>query len=310
MKRKIIIDCDPGHDDVMAIFSAMAHPESLEIVGYTTVCGNQLVHKVTRNLCQIMTVLKETPMIAQGYDQPLIFKPEPQPLAHGDTGLDGPILPEPTVAVDSRHALEFLRDCLMESDEKITIVALAPLTNVAMLLKTYPFLKDKIEAIAMMGGSIHRGNILKRSEFNIYEDSHAAKIVFESGVPLILAPLEVCDDCSLPHEIIDGLKGKGPVSSLAHDILQFFSQYSRKRNATQSPIFDLAVIMDLLHPEYFTSQMANVSIEVDGQYTRGMTVIDFDDEKKNTLVLTHCDQQQFIDAFLKDLAVLDQKMLG
>lgn len=310
--RNLIIDCDPGHDDIMAILCALNHPEAFNILGYTTVCGNQLVDKVTRNLCQVLTALNVCQEVAMGYDAPLFYAPEPQPNAHGETGLDGPSLPEPVIQPVKLHAMEWMKKKLEASDTKVTLVALAPLTSVAMLLKTWPHLKSKIECITLMGGGIAKGNILEKAEFNIYADPHAAKIVFESGVPIIMSGIEVCDDCAILHREIDALKGQGPVSDLCHDILQFFSQYGRQRGIDRSPLFDVAPIMHLLHPEFFTSKKYPVSIEVSGVYTRGMTVVDqrsFIDERTiNTEVLLTCDRERFIQAFLNDLNSLDKKL--
>ena len=310
MKRKLIIDCDPGHDDVMAILVAMAHPEAFEILGYTTVCGNQLVNKVTQNLCQVLTYLKQEGKVAVGYDAPLFYDPEPQPLAHGESGLDGPVLPTSQIKTLDIHAIEFMKQTLETSTTPVTIVALAPLTNIAMLLKTWPHLKEKIECITLMGGGINQGNILEKAEFNIYEDPHAAKLVFESKVPIIMSGIEVCNDCAICHDEIDAMKGQGHVSDLCHDILQFFSQYSRSRNVDWSPLFDVAPIMHLLHPEFFTSQRYAVTIEVEGRYTRGMTVVDqrqFRDlNAVNTEVLLNCDRDKFIQCFLEDIQKLDQ----
>ncbi|MBE6113574.1 MAG: nucleoside hydrolase [Erysipelotrichaceae bacterium] len=310
MTRKIIIDCDPGHDDVMAILLALAHPEELEILGYTTVCGNQLVEKVTANLAKVLTAIGKSGKIAMGCDTPLHYAPDPQPGAHGESGLDGPILPEATVKVLDKHAIEFMRDVLENSDKKITIVALGPLTNIAVFLKTYPHLRSKIECITLMGGSIYSGNILPKAEFNIYEDPHAAKIVFESSIPIIMSGLEVCNEASILHTEIDALQGNGKVQDLAHDILQFFSKYNRDRNKDRSPLFDVVPIMHLLHPEYFTSQKFPVHIEVAGEYTRGMTVVDLreprDPNTLNAEVLTHCDRDKFMKVFLDALIQLDK----
>lgn len=312
MKRKLIIDCDPGHDDIMAILSALNHPEVFEILGYTTVCGNQLVDKVTNNLCQVLTYLGLHGKVAKGYDAPMILAPEPQPLAHGETGLDGPNLPEAKVIPIGMHAIEFMKEQIELSDTPVTLVALAPLTNLALFLKTYPELKEKIECITLMGGAIDRGNIIAKSEFNIYEDPHAAKIVFESGIPLIMSGVEVCDDCSILFTEIDALKGQGKVSDLCHDILQFFSRYGRERGSDRSPLFDVAPIMHLLHPEIFTSQKYPVYIELEGIHTRGMTVVDqrlyLKEEDKNVEVLLHCDREKFITYFLEDIISLDKKL--
>lgn len=310
MPRKIIIDCDPGHDDVMAILLAIAHPNELDILGYTTVCGNHLVEKVTANLAKVLTAIGRSGKIAMGCDAPLYYAPEPQPGAHGESGLDGPILPDAEVEILNMHAIEFMRTEIENSDDKVTIVALGPLTNVAILLKSYPHLQSKIECITLMGGSIYSGNILPKAEFNIYEDPHAAKIVFESHVPVIMSGLEVCAEASILHTEIDALHGKGLVQDLAHDILQFFSTYNRTRNRDRSPLFDVVPIMHLLHPEFFTSQKYPVHIEVSGEYTRGMTVVDLrgssDPSTLNAEVLIHCDRDKFMKVFLDSLIELDK----
>lgn len=309
MPRKVIIDCDPGHDDIMAILSCLAHPEAIEILGYTCVCGNNLCAQVTENLCSVLTYLHLDGKVAKGYDEPLLLKPEPQS-AHGKTGLDGPILPKPTLAPIKEHALEFMRQCLEENDEKVTIIALAPLTNVAMLLKTYPHLKEKIDCITIMGGSLYSGNIIERAEFNLYADPHAADIVFEAGVPLVLSTIEICNELAIKHSEIDALKGQGYVSDLVHDLLQYFSEWGRERGFSTSPIFDLVPVMHLLHPELFEVKHCPVHIVTHGKYTRGMSVVneqENDPTKCNTVVLMHGNRDQFIDYFLADIKYLDKK---
>ena len=303
--RKVIIDCDPGHDDIMAILSAIANPNEIEILGYTTVCGNQILDKVTYNLCSVLSMIKQDGIVAKGYDEPIFFKKEPQPGAHGESGLDGPVLLEPKIKPINKHAIEFMKDCLEQHDD-VTIIALAPLTNVAMFLKTYPHLKNRIKEITIMGGSIYSGNIVKRAEFNIYADPHAASIVFNSGVNITLAPTEICQEVAIYHHQIDNLIHGGYVSKLAHDILQFFSIYNRSRNRDKSPIFDLVPVMDILHPELFESKRCQVDIVVDGQHTRGMTIID-EDNKGNTRVLVHGNRDKMIEYFISDIYNLDKE---
>lgn len=303
--RKVIIDCDPGHDDIMAILSAIANPEKIEILGYTTVCGNQILDKVTYNLCSVLSMINKDGIVAKGYDEPIFFEKEPQPGAHGESGLDGPVLLEPVVKPIKQHAIEFMRECI-ENNDDVTIIAMAPLTNVAMFLKTYPNLINRIKEITLMGGSIYSGNILPRAEFNLYADSHAASIVFNSGVPITMAPIEICNEVSIYHHEIDHLIHGGTVSKLSHDILQFFSIYNRSRNRDRSPIFDLVPVMDILHPELFESKMCNVDIEVEGKFTRGMSIVQFE-EKGNVRVLMHGNRDKMIEYFLNDLNKLDSE---
>ena len=308
MKRKVIIDCDPGHDDVMAIFSCLAHPEVIDVLGYTTVCGNNLLHKVTANIHKVFAYLGIEGTIIPGYDAPLVYDPEPQPLGHGESGLDGPVLPNVETKVISRHAIEFMKE-MCQLHDKVTIVGLGPLTNVAMFLKTYPHLKEKIECITFMGGSRTKGNIIEKAEFNIYADPHAAKIVFESGVPLVMSGLEICGQCMTTHQTIEGLKNQGKLQHLAYEILDFFSGYNKRRGIAASPIFDLVPVMHLLHPELFESEMWKVMIETSGTYTRGMTVFDETHyhEDKNIEVLMNCkDVELYNTYFLEDLKKLEE----
>ena len=305
-KRRIIIDCDPGHDDIMAILSALAHKEEIEILGYTTVCGNQILDKVIRNLCSVLSMIKEDGVVDKGYTEPIFVEKDPQPAAHGETGLDGPVLSEPTIQPIDKHAIEFIRECVEKYDD-VTLVALAPLTNIAMFLKTYPHLKDRIKEITLMGGSIYGGNILPCAEFNLYADPHAAHIVFNSGLPITMAPIEICSETGIYHHEIDNLIHGGPVSRLAHDILQFFSLYNRRRNRNQSPIFDLVPIMDILYPELFESVRCKVDIVVDGELTRGMSVVQKETEG-NVKVLLHGNRDLMIQYFLDDLKTLDERV--
>jgi pyrimidine-specific ribonucleoside hydrolase len=251
-------------------------------------------------------MIKEDGVVAKGYTEPIFVEKDPQPAAHGETGLDGPVLSEPTIQPIEQHAIEFIRECVEKYDD-VTLVALAPLTNIAMFLKTYPHLKNRIKEIALMGGIIYGGNILPCAEFNLYADPHAAHIVFNSGLPITMAPIEICSETGIYHHEIDNLIHGGPVSRLAHDILQFFSLYNRRRNRNQSPIFDLVPVMDILHPELFESVHCKVDIVVDGELTRGMSVVQKETEG-NVKVLLHGNRDQMIQYFLEDLKILDERV--
>lgn len=306
MKKRVIIDCDPGHDDVMAIFSAIAHSEKFEILGYTTVCGNNLLDKVTKNLCNVLSFINVDGSVHKGCAKPLVYDPDPQPIAHGESGLDGPVFNlDPKVKVSDVDAITWMKQ-MCDKHNDITIIALAPLTNVATLLNKYSEVKDSIECITIMGGSDTKGNIVDEAEFNIYADPHAAQIVFESGIPIVLSPLEICEICSTTHHDIDSLKGTGKIKNLAYEILNFFSQYNRRRNINTSPVFDLVPVMHILHPELFETKMYNITIVLDGEKTRGKT--EFSNEGyKNVEVITNClDVSKYNELFLNDLDTLDK----
>ncbi len=312
MTRKLIIDCDPGHDDIMALFTTMAHPKELEIMAITTVCGNHYLDKVTLNLCKVLSYIGASYPIAKGYDSPLRRKSEPQPGAHGESGMDGPILPEPTVhPLKDVHAIELMKKVVEESNEPVTIVGLGPLTNVGMFLKTFPHLKSKIDCVTIMGGGISRGNMLPMSEFNIYADPEAAKIVFNSGVKVIMSGIEVCDDCAMMLTEMDALKGKGKIHDLAYDLFEFYSQYSRKRNWDRSPVFDVVPIVHLLHPEYFKERWAVVDVETEGDLCRGMTVVDSRPSiptQPNTVLLTDGNRDGFVACLLESIEILERTL--
>lgn len=311
--KKLIIDCDPGHDDVIASLIALAHPLDFDILGFTTVCGNNTLKKVTNNILKVQDFLGLHIPVSAGASTPLKRKPEPQPLAHGKSGMDGPNLKRATSTPIRLSAVEFIKKCLLEND-LVTIVAIGPLTNIAQFLKKYPKLKNKIEEIVIMGGSVYGGNILAKSEFNIYHDPEAAKIVFNSKVPITLAPLEVCDAGAFKLKDIDSFKGKGKVSQLVYELLVFYSGYAIRHNLDRTPIFDMTTIIYLLHPEIFTFKMMNVDVEVDGKYTRGMTVclpIENKDYIDNPIkVLLDVKNQKFVKIFKDSIAILDKSYKG
>lgn len=301
--KDILIDCDPGHDDVMAILSSLASDE-VNVVGITTVCGNNYCEVITKNLLNVLSYIgREDIPVAMGQTRPLLYDPEPQD-AHGYNGLEGFEFPEQNMELASTNAITFMKDKIMECD-KVTILALAPLTNIALLLRTFPEVKEHIEEIVLMGGSIYRGNILARSEFNIYADPHAAEIVMQSGVKTTILPLEGCDYCTITEDEISYWKNKnGRVSSMVAGIMDFFAIYGREHNMKSYTVFDLGVAMYVIHPELFEGYRCSCHVVLDGKYTRGMTVIDAQKDS-HIQVLTKCDTEKFRKYILEDIDKLD-----
>ncbi len=308
--RNIIIDCDPGHDDIISILVALAHKEELNILGFTTVAGNQTVEKVTNNILKVQDYLGISYPVSKGYDRPLIRPLDVQPAAHGETGLDGPELPEATSKPTGLHAIEFMRQQIEASSEPVTMICLGPLTNMGMFLRTYPELKDKIDCIAIMGGGINKGNILPKAEFNIYHDPDAAKMVFDSGVHVIMAGIEVCYAGSILLTETEELKNGGKASKLVYDLMVFYQGYAVRRGWDRTAIFDMIPVIYLLHPEIFKSEEMKVDIETVGEYCRGMTVCDtrgYPGEIENPkTVLTDVDREACIKVLLDSLNKLDQ----
>lgn len=311
--RKILIDCDPGHDDALAIMLALGNADALDVLGITCVGGNQTLEKVSQNALKVLTILQKEIPVAKGAAGPLIREIAPAPEAHGDTGMDGPIVDEITMDFVKQNGVEFLREKILAADDQVTIVALGPLTNIALLFKMYPEVKEKIECIALMGGSATSGNSTPAAEFNFYVDPHAAHIVFHSGVPIIQAGTEVSHAASILHSEIEQFKGKGKVSQFVYDLLEFYSKYSTGLGLDRSPIFDACPVMYLLHPELFVAKDYHVDIELTGTLTAGMSVTDkrvwYDMPKPNTKVLLDVyDRAKFIEYLVKAIAVLDTEV--
>ncbi len=302
-------DCDPGHDDVLAILLALAHPEQINIKGITTVAGNSTVQNVTDNILKVLDYIGVSIPVAMGCARPIRREPEPQPVAHGVSGMDGPILPAPRSKADARHAVTFLHDEILRQDEPVTIISLAPMTNLAILFETYPEVRDHVERICLMGGSLHGGNILPRSEFNIYHDPEAAKIVFGSGILITMSGLEVCAEAKTMLKDFEPLKHGGRVSRLAYELMDYYSGYARERGWDYTNVFDAVPVAQILSPELFTGTKHRVGIETEGDLCRGMTVaLPCASEPADpcVTVLEHADGARFSKLMLDALRILDQ----
>jgi pyrimidine-specific ribonucleoside hydrolase len=271
---RVLIDCDPGHDDIIAIMTALANPDIVTVLGFTTVAGNQTVEKVTDNLLRVLDHLGISLPVAKGCDRPICRPPEPQPNAHGSSGMDGPILDAAMKKQVELGAVQFLYEKIMQEPEPVLLISLAPMTNLALLLSCYPQIRKKIAAIHLMGGSLYSGNILARAEFNMYHDPEAARIVFRSGVPLYMSGLEVCNRARTYFSEYAQLESGGKASKLMYDLMTFYSEYNRKLGKDYTMIFDAVPIVHLIAPSLFTAHSYNIDIETEGTLCRGMTVVD------------------------------------
>ena len=291
--RNIILDGDPGHDDAIAWMLAKSS-ENLEILAVTTVCGNQTVEKVSYNAQRICTLLGIDAPIAKGRRTPLVAQPMNAPSVHGESGLDGPELPEPTMELSELGSVALMAKVLAESEKKVTIVSTGPLTNTATLLLSHPELKEKIELISIMGGGIHFGNWTPAAEFNILVDPEAAKVVFESGVPIIMCGLDVTEKALIMPEDFEAVRAiGGEVSSIIADWLEFFYRFHRDLGYEGAPMHDPCAVAVLLKPELFDLRKMCVQIETRGEYCRGMT-IGHDREAPNALVAMGIDRENFV----------------
>ncbi|HHS9578336.1 TPA: pyrimidine-specific ribonucleoside hydrolase RihA [Raoultella planticola] len=308
MALPIILDCDPGHDDAIAIVLALASPE-LDVKAITSSAGNQTPEKTLRNVLRMLTLLQRQDIpVAGGARKPLMRELIIADNVHGESGLDGPALPEPDFAPQSVTAVELMAKTLRESPQPVTIVATGPQTNVALLLNSHPELHDKIARIVMMGGAMVLGNWQPAAEFNIYVDPEAAEIVFQSGIPVAMAGLDVTHRAQIHGLDIERFRQLGnPVATIVAELLDFFMEYHKdaKWGFTGAPLHDPCTIAWLLKPHLFTSVERWVGVETQGKYTQGMTVVDYyflTGNQPNTTVLLDVDREGFVDLLAERLA--------
>lgn len=296
----IILDTDPGIDDAAAIALALKHPE-IDVRLMTTVVGNVDVDKTTDNALRLAEFLDSDVPVAKGASRPLIREFEDASYAHGETGMDGYDFPEIITKPLGIHAVEAIRKELVESDEKITIVAIGVLTNIALLIKMYPEALGNIKEIVIMGGSLSGGNTQSAAEFNIYADPHAAKIVFDAGIPLTMIGLDVTANTLLQKEVVMEIK---EANELGNMFYQLFNHYRGGSIETGLRIHDACVIYYLLHRDKTVTKDYYVDIAVDGP-AMGATVADIRDAyypgKTNCTVGLEFDVEDFNNWFLEEI---------
>ena len=276
MKHKIILDCDPGHDDAIAILLAAHHPE-IDLLAITTVAGNQSVEKTTRNALKVCSLanIRQVP-IAKGLDRPLLRPAHHAPDIHGESGMDGPHISEPDIELDPRHAVDLLIELLLNSDGDITLVPTGPLTNIAAAMRREPAIIPKIAAISLMGGAMGLGNVTPAAEFNIHTDPEAAEIVFSCGRPITMVPLEVTHQALATEAVTSHLRAaQRPVAAFAADLLVFFaSTYHDVFGFPAAPVHDPCAVAAVIDPTIIRAQTMHVAIETGGSWTTGRTVCD------------------------------------
>ena len=301
----VILDGDPGHDDAIAWTLARASRE-LNILAVTSCCGNQTIEKTTYNALRVCTLIGLDAPVGRGCPHPLAGPIMNAPSVHGESGLDGPALPEPDRDASPLGAVELMARTLRESPEPVTIVATGPETNVAALLLSHPELKPKIARISLMGGGIATGNWTPAAEFNILVDPEAAKIVFSSGVPILMAGLDVTEKALVFPEDFRRIAALGnPVSDIVSKWLEFFYIFHRSIGYAGAPMHDPCAVMALIHPELFGAERMHVEIETAGQYCRGATVGDRTGRpgpEKNAEVLMDVDRAAFADRLVEAMA--------
>ncbi len=278
--RKVIIDTDPGQDDAIAIMLALASPEEIDLLGITTVAGNvplSLTEKNARIVCELAG--KPQTLVFAGCDRPLSRPLITAEHVHGKTGLDGPVLPDPEMPLQSQHGVDFIIESLRTAPAKtITLCLLGPLTNIASGLLKAPDIADRIEEIVMMGGAYFEvGNITPSAEFNIYVDPEAADIIFKSGIPITVMPLDITHKALVTKPRNEAFRDLGtPVGTATAEMTNFFERFDKEKyGSAGAPLHDPCVTAYLIEPELFTGRFVNVMIETTSELTMGMTVADW-----------------------------------
>ncbi|MCP4308985.1 MAG: nucleoside hydrolase [bacterium] len=308
--KPIIIDTDPGHDDAFAILAAIASADELDLLAITTVAGNVPLDKTTYNALRLRELVAalEIP-IYRGCARPMVNELVTAEYVHGETGLDGPHLPEPTKGIEDGHAVDYLVDTLMAAaDRSVTVCLIGPMTNMGMALVKEPAVADKIAEFVIMGGSFHAGgNVTPTAEFNVYVDPHAAHVVFTSGVPMTILPLDVTHQAQATKPRVAAFRSLGdPVGDVVSAMLDFVEKFDVSRYGFEGfPLHDPTVIAYLLEPEVFQGRPAHVSVVVEAGAGHGMTIADWWDQGgsgHNATVMMSLDADRYYELLTERLA--------
>jgi inosine-uridine nucleoside N-ribohydrolase len=306
---RILIDCDPGHDDAIALLLALASPE-VELLGVTTVAGNQTLEKTTANALRVLEFVGRGDIpVAAGAGRPLVREPFAASHVHGETGLDGPVLPPPSGTTVSQHAVDFLAERAGEEDRPPTLVAIGPLTNVALLLARHPDVAGRLERIVLMGGAIGEGNITPSAEFNVWADPEAAARVFASGLDVTMIGLDVTHQALMTREHADRLRRAGRTGRMVAELFDFFNRFHEETYDFEgSPIHDAVAVAHVFRPDLIETIGRHVAIECASELCRGRTVVDLRGgrgSEPNARVGVGIDGDAFLELLLERLAGFD-----
>lgn len=309
--EKIILDCDPGHDDALALTMAVAS-EQIELLGVTTSAGNQTPDKTLNNALRMLTLLDAMDIpVAGGNHRPLMRDLKIADYVHGETGLDGADLPEPAFEPVDQPAVELIANILRAQSEPVTLVVTGPMTNIALFLRVHPELENKIKQIVFMGGAVGQGNVQPTTEFNMAVDPEAAKIVINEGIPLVMAGLNVTLKAQIcPDDLEKIRKINNRVAQAITGQMEFYGKWygQEEFRLAGTPVHDPCTIAYLLKPEIFEAQLAYLDVETQGQLTAGETVVDFAglmNQKSNAKILMGLDRQMFVDLIISLLHQFD-----
>jgi inosine-uridine nucleoside N-ribohydrolase len=301
MATRILLDCDPGHDDAIALMLALGSPE-LELLGVTTVAGNQTLEKTTANAIRLLEFAGRTDVpVAAGADRPLVREQYVASYVHGETGMDGPDLPPAQGAPLDRHAVDFLADRIREHGGDVTLVPTGPLTNVALMLALHPDARP--ERIVLMGGAIAEGNVTPAAEFNIWADPEAAARVFASGIDVTMIGLDVTHRALFTSAHVGRLAGR--VGRMVAELLEFYGHFHKEvYNFDGSPIHDAVAVAHVIRGDLVRTEHLNTEIDVESELCRGRTVVDVwrrSGREPNSHVGVDIDADGFLDLLVERL---------
>jgi pyrimidine-specific ribonucleoside hydrolase len=301
----IVIDCDPGHDDAIAILLALASPE-VELRGITTVAGNQTLEKTTTNALKVLELAGRGDVpVAAGADRPLRRDLRTAANVHGESGLDGPDLPAPTLAPVDGHAADLLAELL---EPGVVLVPTGPLTNVALLLERHPDVRERLERIVWMGGAIAEGNTTPAAEFNALVDPEAAATVFESGIPVTMIGLDITHKALFTREHAERLRPAGAAGRAVAELADFFLRFHKERYGFEgSPIHDAMAVAHVIDPTLVQTIECNIAIETASQFCDGRTVVDLwhvTDRPRNALAGVDVDADRFLELLVERISKL------
>jgi len=273
---RVILDCDPGHDDAIALLLALGSPDEIHLAGVTTVSGNTNVENATTNALKILELTGRADVpVAAGADSPLVRAARAATEVHGETGLDGPDLPAPAKPAEALHAVDFIADTIVASSDDTTLVAVGPLTNIALFLALRPQAAARVDRIVLMGGAIAEGNVSPAAEFNIWADPEAAKRVFESGLEITMVGLDVTHKALVRPADHGRLRSSGRVGGVVVDLLEFYGGFHRRVYGFDgSPIHDALAVAHIVRPDLLSTEHRHVAVETGSELSRGRTLVD------------------------------------
>ena len=275
MSVPVILDCDPGHDDAMALLLALGSPE-LEVVGVTTVHGNQTLEKTTANALRVLELAGRSDIpVAAGAERPLVNEVSVAADVHGESGMDGPELPDPTTAPVDAHAVDFIAARLLAAPAPLTLIPTGPLTNIALLLARHPRAAERIRRIVLMGGAIAEGNVTPAAEFNIWADPEAAARVLASGLDVTMVGLDVTHRALLTPAHAAALRDAGRIGAVVADLQEFYARFHADVYGWEgTPVHDAVAVAHVIRGDLVRTERRNVEIDLASPLCRGRTVVD------------------------------------